>query len=308
MTSVLVTGGNGFIGKYVVEELLWREYDVEVLDTRYREPVDPRVKVVLGDVRDPVSVTEAVAHVDRVIHLAGVLGTQETIENPRPAAEVNILGGLNVFEAAAQYGIPTVNIAVGNAWSATNTYSITKSTMERFAKMFSDYRGTSISTVRALNAYGPRQVPVAPWGPSKVRKIMPSFILRAMNGMPIEIYGDGSQIADMVYVDDVAQILVDTLEYTAENGPAPHIIQAGSGYPSTVLEIAETVAASVALQTEHDPANIERLPMRPGEPLGDVVLADISTLDILGVKKEKLTTLQEGVSRTVAYFTQTYTT
>jgi UDP-glucose 4-epimerase len=109
---------------------------------------------VLGDIRDATSVTEAVSHADGVIHLAGVLGTQETIDNPRPAAETNILGGLNVLEAIAQYGVPAVNIAVGNHWM-NNTYSITKSTVARFADMYNRYRGTRVSVVRALNAYGP---------------------------------------------------------------------------------------------------------------------------------------------------------
>jgi UDP-glucose 4-epimerase len=305
MTSVLVTGGNGFIGRYVTEELLWRGYDVAVLDTRYRDPAKHGIKVVLGDVRDPVAVTEAVAHADAVVHLAGVLGTQETIANPRPAAEVNILGGLNVFEAAAQYSTPMVNIAVGNAWSATNTYSITKSTMERFAEMFRDYRDTPITVVRALNAYGPRQVPVAPWGPSKVRKVMPSFILRALTGQPIEVYGDGGQVADMIYVTDVARILVDALEHTMKHGPITHVLEAGSGYPSTVLEIAETVAAAVAERTGAPPVPINHLPMRPGEPEGDVVLANPSTLDVIGVRKDELMTLSGGVKATVAYYSQT---
>lgn len=305
MTSVLVTGGNGFIGKYVVEDLLGRGYDVSVLDTRYREPVSPRVQLILGDIRDPVAVTEAVAHVDMVIHLAGVLGTQETVVNPRPAAEVNIIGGLNVFEAIAQYKTPAVNIAVGNAWSATNTYSITKSTMERFAAMFTEYRGAPITVVRALNAYGPRQVPVAPFGPSKVRKIMPSFILRALHEMPIEVYGDGQQVADMVYVSDVARTLVDALEYTAENGAVPHVIQAGSGYPSTVLEIAQIVAEQVANETGKTPVEIVHLPMRPGEPERDVVLADTSTLDVLSIDPREFIDLHLGVLRSVEWFKAT---
>jgi UDP-glucose 4-epimerase len=302
----LVTGGNGFIGTYVVEELLARGYAVSVLDTRYRAPIDARASIVLGDIRDAVAVTEAVAHADMVIHLAGVLGTQETIANPRPAAETNIIGGLNVFEAVTQYDVPCVNIAVGNAWSATNTYSITKATMERFAKMFTDYRGTRISVVRALNAYGPRQVPVAPWGYSKVRKIMPSFILRALSREPIEIYGDGLQIADMVYVADVARILVDTLVYTDEHGAVSHIVEAGSGYPSTVVEIAERVQSAVAALTGDSPVGIKHLPMRPGEPNNDVVLGDISTLEFLGIGSADLVALEEGVARTASWFYNRY--
>lgn len=298
MKNVLVTGGNGFIGGYVVEELNERGYEVSVLDTRYRTPVAP-AKVVLGDIRDATSVTEAVAHADGVIHLAGVLGTQETIQNPRPAAETNILGGLNVLEACAQYDVPLVNIAVGNHWM-NNTYSITKSTVERFAAMFNKERGTRITVVRALNAYGPRQSVAAPFGPSKVRKIMPSFVCRALEGMPIEVYGDGKQIMDMIYVSDVARVLVTALEYTAEHGPAPHVLEAGSGKRTTVLDIAFAVREEVVKRTGAY-NSITHLPMRPGEDENSVVLGNPKTLEVIGIKGG-FVSLATGVSRTVDYF------
>lgn len=294
MRTVLVTGGNGFIGRYVVAELLVRGYHVSVLDTRSRH-VPPGVSLVLGDIRDATSVTEAVAHADGVIHLAGVLGTQETIANPRPAAETNILGGLNVFEAAAQYDVPLVNIAVGNFWM-NNTYSITKSTMERFAAMMNRYRNTQISIVRALNAYGPGQIAAAPFGPSKVRKIMPSFACRALTGQPVEVYGDGTQIMDMIYVEDVAKALVQTLETTADRGPLDTIIEAGTGRRTTVNDIAKAVVESVGR------GEIHYLPMRPGEEEHSVVLGDPSTLSAIGMDPADLVTLEDGVRRTVRYF------
>lgn len=300
MTHVLVTGGNGFIGQYVVEELLARDKEVVVLDPRGRDPI-PGSRVVLGDIRDDVAVTEAMAHADSWIHLGGVLGTAETIDNPRPAALVNVVGGLNVFEAAAQYDLPGVNIAVGNAWSADNTYSITKATVERFAKMYNAYRDTSITTVRALNAYGPRQVPVSPWGPSKVRKIVPSFICRALSGMPIEVYGGGDQVADMIYVKDVAKSLVGALEWTVDNGPAPGIVEAGSGVPTTVMDIAEEVQKAVENLTGKR-VEIVNLPMRRGEPEQDVVLGDPTTLAAVGVDWSGFTALPDGINKTARYF------
>lgn len=295
MRNVLVTGGNGFIGRHTVERLAERGYAPSVLDTRYRDPSDG-ARVVLGDIRDATAVTEAVAHADGVIHLAGVLGTQETINNPRPAAETNILGGLNVFEACAQYDVPLVNIAVGNHWM-NNTYSITKSTMERFASMMNKYRGTRISILRALNAFGPRQVAAAPYGPSKVRKVMPSFVCRALSGDPIEIYGDGNQIMDMIYVTDVAAALVAALELTDREGPQA-VMEAGTGRPTTVNDIADVVVREAA---KFGPkVEIIHIPMRPGEDEGSVVLGDPSTLDKLNL--DPLITLEDGVERTVAYF------
>jgi len=309
MRSILVTGGNGFIGRYVVEELLSLGYDVSVLDTRLR-PSDPFLvirdgkpliaepKIVLGDMRDATSTTEAVAHADGVIHLAGVLGTQETINNPRPAAETNILGGLNVFEACAQYDVPLVNIAVGNYWM-NNTYSITKNTMERFADMMNKYRGTRISIVRALNAYGPRQVAAAPYGPSKVRKIMPAFVCRALAGDPIEIYGDGEQIMDMIYVSDVARVLVAALLETDKGKLVT--VEAGSGNPTTVNEIAAVVVEQAAAVTGKH-VEVVHIPMRPGEDANSVVLGHPETLEPLGMDGSDFIPLETGVSRTVRYF------
>jgi UDP-glucose 4-epimerase len=300
--TVLVTGGNGFIGRYVVEELLWRGYSVSVLDTRWRPGVDGAT-VVLGDIRDEVAVTEAAAHADGVIHLAGVLGTQETISNPRPAAATNILGGLNVMEAALQYGLPMVNIAVGNYWM-NNTYSISKNTVERFADMLNKYRDGRIAVVRALNAYGPRQTAAAPHGPSKVRKIMPSFINRALDGDPIEVYGDGEQVMDMIYVADVARILVTALESTAAGGPLKvedQTFEAGTGRATTVNEIAQAVVEEVLAQTGKV-IPINHLPMRPGEDERSVVLGKPATLSVLNIHANDFVSLEDGVRNTVGYF------
>jgi len=293
MQHVLVTGGTGFIGSYVVEELRSRGYEPIILDREQRKQVYTKIAqpVVFGDIKDSTLVTEAVAHVDGVIHLAGVLGTQETIENPLPAAETNILGGLNILQACAQYDVPLVNIAVGNYWM-NNTYSITKNTIERFCDMYNRFRGSRMTVVRALNAYGPRQVPVPPYGPSRVRKIMPSFVCRALDGKPIEVYGDGEQIMDMIYVEDVAEILVKAWELTDQEGAQP-TIEAGTGRPTTVNDIAKEVARNVPGST------IEYLPMRPGEDKGSIVLADPDKVLELD---HPLTSLENGVQVTVDYF------
>jgi UDP-glucose 4-epimerase len=291
---VLVTGGSGFIGGYVTEELASKGYEVVVFDHIRRE--SPH-EVFLGDIRDEVAVNEAVAHAEGVIHLGGVLGTQETIQNPRPAAHTNVLGGLNVLEACNEYDVPLVNIAVGNYWE-NNTYSITKNTVERFADMYAKYRGSRVSVVRALNAYGPRQVAAEPFGPSRVRKVMPSFVCRALSGLPIEIYGDGLQIMDMIYVADVARILVSALEKT-EIGGALGTFEAGTGRRTTVNDIAQFVRDEVTLQGGPF-ADITHLPMRPGEGERSIVIGDPTTLELLNVGD--LRPLEEGVKDTVAYF------
>ena len=293
--KTLVTGGAGFIGRAVCQELLNSLHEPVILDHRRGFT---GYGVVLGDIRDETSVNEAVAHVDGVIHLAGVLGTQETIGNPFPAAETNIFGGLNVLQACAQYGVPLVNIAVGNHFEQ-NTYSITKTTVERFTRMYARDRGLQVCSVRAYNAYGPGQAAAQPYGTSRVRKIIPSFISRALHGETIQVYGDGSQVMDMIYVDDVARCLVTALERIGSLTGATY--SAGTGRRTTVAEIAKAVQSEVEQQAGVTAA-IEHLDMRPGETPGSEVLAPLAAVFALGADPSKFITLEEGLRLTVAYY------
>jgi UDP-glucose 4-epimerase len=291
--KVLVTGGAGFIGQHVVRYLRERGDEALIFDHKRRAHTPD---VFLGDIRDSVAVTEAMAQVDGFVHLAAVLGTQETIKNPRPAAETNVIGGLNVLEGAAQYGLPGVYIGVGNHWMQ-NTYSISKTTVERFIAMFNRERGTSINIVRAMNAYGPGQVAASPYGTAKVRKITPSFICRALRGDDVEIYGDGSQISDMVYVGDVAEALVRALDAAKAGVVFDRAVEVGPSEHMTVREVAELV-----IKLTGSKSRIVCLPMRPGEIPGAVVSADVETLDLVEMHADSLVPVEHGMAETIEYF------
>ena len=304
--KVLVTGGNGFIGRATCRELLRLCHQPIVLDPRGREP-EPGCELRLGDIRDATAVSEAVAHAEAVVHLAGILGTQETITNPLPTAETNVLGGLNVFQAAALHELPTVNIGVGN-WFEDNTYSLTKNCVERFVNMYGKYRGLPVATVRALNAYGPGQSVAAPYGPSKVRKITPSFVMKVLHRHEIEVYGDGQQIMDMVFVDDVARVLVAALLHVQKYGYRPDVpvFEAGTGRRTPVLQIAqEVIEAAAAVGVRNLPRIITHLPMRPGETPGVEVRANTETLKPLaefGIEPARFTQLEPGMLTTVQWY------
>lgn len=298
MKVVGVTGGAGFIGSYVCAELRMRGYRPLIFDHAGRGPLfGSGIDRMLGDVNDPVATAEFAAHVDGIIHLAAVLGTAETIANPRPAAVTNVLGSLNVFEAAAQYGLPLANAAVGNAGIGRGTYCVTKDAAERFVAMYAEDRGQRFVSVRPMNAYGPRQTPPAPWGEGKVRKIMPTFILSALCGTPIPLYGGGAQISDMVHVSDVARAFVAALELAAGAATLPdRPIEVGPVQSRTVREVAEEVIAYVGS------GELQDLPMRPGEPERSVVRADTWTLAAIGIDPTKFVPLHEGIRETVDYY------
>ncbi len=283
--KVLVTGGAGFIGSHVVDKLVQRGQTPVVLE-RHRVR-DADLETVLGDVRDRTAVMQAVADVDAVIHLAGILGTAEQVNDPMPAVETNILGALNVFQAVRAYERPAVYITLGNHWM-NNTYSISKSCSERFALMANKEWGTRIAVIRAVNAYGPRQK-VGP-----VKKIMPTMLMAALRDEPITVYGDGAQVADMVYVSDLADALVRGL--LDDHGCFDSIMEVGTGVPTTVNDVAEEIIRQVGS------GSINRVPMRAGEPEGAVVIADPSTMAPLDMKAEDLVQLEEGVAATIPFY------
>lgn len=292
--KVGVTGGAGFIGSWVIDELHARGHEAVVFDTRGRSHAG--AEVMLGDVRDAVAVTELAAHVDGIVHLAAVLGTQETITNPRPAVEVNGIGGANVLAAAHQYGLPLVNIAVGNYWMR-NSYSTTKRMVERLVEQYVTETGAKFANVRCVNAYGPRQGAAPPFAAGKVRKIVPAFICRALAGMPVEVYGDGRQVSDCVFVGDVARALVATLEACAVGVAPQRTMQVGPLEHHTVNDIAKAVIALTGTGVE-----LVHLPMRPGEQPGARVTCDPSTLGDVGLSVSDLVPLVDGLDRTVAWF------
>ena len=290
MERVLVTGGTGFIGSHVVDNLRSKGKQVTVFDRHLHDCHRDDFGIWIGDLKDRETVTEAVANHDGVIHLGAILGTQETISMASLVAEVNIVGSLNVFDACKVNKRKAVYISVGNYWM-NNPYSITKNAAEKFALMYNKEFGTQIAVVRGLNAYGPRQK-VMP-----VRKVVPNFILPALKDEELRVYGSGDQIMDMIYVEDVAEILVRAL--LRDHGVYDRVIEAGMGRDTTINELAGLVVRACGSRSE-----INHVEMRPGEEPDSVVKADVDTLACLGFSTDDMTSLDEGLQKTIAWYQQ----
>jgi nucleoside-diphosphate-sugar epimerase len=289
MKKIWVSGGSGFIGSHVVDECLARGYLVLAFD-RVARPHKEGVKLFLGDIRDRNAVNESLSLTDGGIDLAGILGTAENVDNPFPAVETNIMGGLNFFDACRKHKKRGVQITVGNYWM-NNTYSITKRTLEKFALMYNKEHGTQIALVRGLSVYGEGQKH------KPIRKIAPNFICRALRGEKLMIYGSGETIQDQVYVKDIAYILVEAL--VNPNTRFDKVYEAGTGREVTVNQIAELVNKLTG-----NKAGVEHIPMRKGEDELSVIKANPETLKELG--NHKFTTLEEGYEKVVKWYRENY--
>lgn len=234
---LLVTGGNGWIGRAVTAEALRRGHDVEVFD-----------RATGGDVRDDGWLDDHVAGCETVIHLAGVLGTHELLDTPHLAVDVNVAGTLNVLEACRRHRAGYVGITM----PAVNPslYAATKQCARAMADAYHHAHGVAVSHVVAYNAFGAGQA----WGEGHPQKIVPTFATRAWRGLPVPVWGDGDLLVDLVHVDDVARMLVDAVCFGG-----CEVFDAGTGKPRLVREVAAMVHA-VAGDT-----GIEWLPPRPGE-------------------------------------------
>jgi UDP-glucose 4-epimerase len=266
--KAVVVGGRGFLGSAVVAELLCRGDTVTILDPRASQAECDetlgvgRVEAVRGDMLAPAELREHFAGTDEVYHMGGKLGTSELDESVHDAIAANITGAVNVFESAIAAGVPTVFYPTKpNVW--LNTYTVTKVAAEQFARIFSEQHAIHIRSLRYFNAYGPGQA----LGP--VRKIIPIFAARALNAMPLIVYGDGEQTVDMIYSDDIGRITVD-FSRSNYDGPA---VDCGRGEELTVNAVAAAVNEIVG-----NPQGVRHVAMRRGETEGTKLVADIKPL------------------------------
>jgi nucleoside-diphosphate-sugar epimerase len=247
MRKVLVTGSKGFIAQYTIKELHSEGYQVVGLE-RHSDTVtdlldEPDI-IYFGDIRDYDIVEKAVASADGVINLAGLLGTAETFNDPEPLVRTNILGALNVMKACEKWSVPLIQIGVGNYWM-NNSYSTSKETAVRYVKQFAK-KGNNFAVVRAMNAYGAYQKF------HEIKKIIPTFINRALDGEAIHVHGgkDNCGRMDMIHVADLATVLVEALQDLTKGLIQPgEVVEAGTGEALSVWDIAEAIVDYVGRGT-----------------------------------------------------------
>jgi UDP-glucose 4-epimerase len=264
---IAVTGGGGFLGAATISQAELQGHEAWRFDRADGNDV-------LGDLR-------GLDGAETVIHMAGMLGTDELFDTAEEAVEANVVGTLRVLEWCKKHDAGFVGITMPDS-SWANVYQATKLCALRLATAWHRNFGVPVSHVRAFNAYGPGQK----HGPGHPQKFIPTFSTQAWRGEPLTIWGSGNQTVDAVHVDDVARMLVDAAVFGDDE-----VLDAGTGVAVTINKIAEAINRYTG-----NTAGSLHLPMRRGEELDTHIIAKGDGWEMTGWRPEfSMTKLLETV-------------
>lgn len=232
--KIIVTGGSGFIGSYVVDELVSRGHEIISVDRSMNWKND-KARYLELDVTNKIRVENIFNEVkpDLVIHLAGILGTSETWNHIHETIDSNIHGAINVFQACSNVNADILTVDVGSRWDVP--YTISKTCAARFAFAFGKRYKNKIGILRIFNVFGPRQS-------NKIIKIVPRFIERSLQDTNIEVWGNKN--ADLVHAKDVGRAFA----LASENMDKINLVEdimIGSGEQKTVYEVAQIISKKI---------------------------------------------------------------
>lgn len=315
MNDVLITGGAGFIGRSLIVRLLelYPSLHIRILDNfsvGARADLESvcsiesiegaaGLRVIEGDIRDFSCALSAVEGVDCIVHLAANTGVAPSVENPRFDMESNVMGTLNMLEAARVSGVKKFVFASSGAPAGAveppiheeiaphpvSPYGASKLAGEGYCSAYYHSFGINTVALRFGNVYGPNS--------AKKSSVVAKFIKQALSGEICEIYGSGGQTRDYIYIDD----LISAIVCAVQRPVGGEIFQIASGAEVTLLELVEKIKKSLA---NH---GVEIRVTNSDARIGDVLrnYADVSKArEILGWSPEF--DLQRGLDQTVEYF------
>jgi nucleoside-diphosphate-sugar epimerase len=265
----LVTGGAGFIGSNIVDELVRRGHRVMVLDNlssgseENLAGVRDKIELNTGNIRDLAAVQAACHGAEYVIHLAARTSVPRSVEDPLDTNHTNIDGTLNVLVAARDAKVKRfVYAASSSAYGETETlpkteamrpepispYGVTKYVGELYAQVFGRVYGLENASLRYFNVFGPRQDPTSPYS-----GVLSRFMLAALEGQPLVIYGDGEQSRDFTYVENIVD---ETLRACEASGASGKVFNAGTGKRITLNEVVKMLekVTGKKIQAKYEPA------------------------------------------------------
>jgi UDP-glucose 4-epimerase len=323
---VLVTGGAGFIGSNLVDELLTQGMEVRVLDdfsegrdaNLHRWRRHPKLQVIRGSILDFELVRRSCDHATCVFHLAADSRIQTGIADPRHSIETNVVGTANVAEAARQMGVGRIvysasssaygrvndghvdaaslrhgskGLSEGMPTDCLNPYSVSKKAGEDVMDVYHRLYGLSTVSLRYFNVYGPRHQEQG-----RYATVIAIFRRQLRLGQKMTVVGDGTQRRDFTFVGDVVRANMLAMM----NREATGIINVGAGRNYSIIELASIVEARHVGggAMSNNTQNVEYIPPRLGE--ANVTLADITKAkSVLGW--EPLVDLHQGLEVLDAY-------
>jgi nucleoside-diphosphate-sugar epimerase len=261
LAKYLVTGGAGFIGSHMVEELLRRGETVRIADnfsTGRREtlPPDGRAELVEGDLADEAVARRAVAGMDFVLHQAALPSVPRSIQDPAASHRANVDATVQVLIAARDAGVKRVVFAgsssvYGNTAtlpkredmrpSPLSPYALQKLVSEQYCQMFTSLYGLETVTTRYFNVFGPRQRPDSPYS-----GVISLFISAFSEGRQPTIHGDGRQTRDFTFVADVVDGVLRACEAP---GAAGEVINVAGGGRISLLEVLRVLQSILRKET-----------------------------------------------------------
>jgi UDP-glucose 4-epimerase len=300
----LVTGGAGFIGSHLASTLLDRGQQVRILDnfaTGLRENVAlcAAAEVIEGDVRSYHIVAEAMAGVEYVLHQAALPSVPRSVRDPITSNDVNVVGTLNVLQAARDAGVrrlvyassssvygenPELPKHEGMAPAPISPYAVSKLAGEHYCRAFTRLYGLETVMLRYFNVFGPRQNPH-----SEYAAVVPKFVRILLDGGRPTVFGDGSQSRDFTYVENVVTANLLACQAT---GVAGRVFNVATGRCVSLLDMLRMMGELTGRRP--DPVFAAA---RPGD-IEHSFASITAARDALGY--EPAVDVAEGLRRTVA--------
>jgi len=302
---ILVTGGAGFIGSHLCDALLAEGHSVTVFDNLTSGkrsnlgPERPSLAIIEGDVRSLCDRGSEIGEIDVIVHLAALISGYESLKSADEYFDVNVGGLLQVIQFAADRHIPRIVFAssstvYGNRDGSPlaedilpeplTVYALTKLAGEHLLRMYGALHGFSHCSLRLFNVYGPRQAPDHPYA-----NVTCKFSHAVANNLPVDLYGDGEQSRDFVYVGDVVSAFLAVV-----NGSERAIYNVGTGRAARINDLISELGAIAGTS----------LKVRQHEPWpNDIrsIRADTSRFEgEFGLRSE--VALADGLARTVEFF------
>ena len=299
---ILVTGGAGFIGRWVVKKLLNDGYEVCVLDNLSNGRIEnikefednPNFKFTKGDIRDENLLGEVFKDIDICIHAAAAINVQESIENPQRYYDVNVNGTFNILEEARKRDVKVVLIGTCMVYDLTSSkaisewhspnpkspYAGSKLAAENLALSYFHAYDLPVVITRPFNTYGPYQKSDMEGG------VVSIFIRSLLEEKTLTVFGDGTQTRDLLYVEDCVEFIAKAAFSDKAVG---EVINAGYGKDIAIKDLALLICKDVErvryVEHHHPQSEIPKL-------LCDYTKAN----KLLGW--EPMTSLEEGIEKT----------